>query len=240
MKKITIALLCILAFQVSLFATWSIIIIDPKTKEIGIAGASCTSGCAGIGSIIPGNGAIIVQAMSNYNAHAMGRQAIIAGHPIEGILEALREKRFDPEHQQYALMTLKQMDPVTYTGNATISFSAALTANGISVQGNILADENELKAIFDAAVQAQKDSLGIYEILMKALEAGSAAGGDKRCGGQKAQSSFIKVARPGDNADNPYLNLVVSGIRKGGDNAVSVLREDFENWKKKKIKTKEE
>jgi hypothetical protein len=26
-------------------ATWSIIVVDPKTKEIGIAGASCTYNC---------------------------------------------------------------------------------------------------------------------------------------------------------------------------------------------------
>jgi hypothetical protein len=47
------------------FATWSIIIIDPVTEEIGIAGASCTYNCYGIGKIIPNVGAIIVQAMSN-------------------------------------------------------------------------------------------------------------------------------------------------------------------------------
>ncbi|HET9277132.1 MAG TPA: DUF1028 domain-containing protein, partial [Flavitalea sp.] len=46
-------------------ATWSIIVIDPKTKEIGIAGASCTRSVYGIGAIIPGKGAIVVQAMSN-------------------------------------------------------------------------------------------------------------------------------------------------------------------------------
>src|SRR5437868_14762117 len=100
MKKVITTLAMLSGFHLHLLATWSIIIIDPRTKEIGIAGASCTSDCSGIGSIIPGNGAIIVQAMSNYNAHDMGRKAIIAGHSIEDILAALREPRFDPEHQQ--------------------------------------------------------------------------------------------------------------------------------------------
>ena len=45
--------------------------LDRRANEIGIAGASCTSYCSGIGSIIPGNGTIIVQAISNYNAHDM-------------------------------------------------------------------------------------------------------------------------------------------------------------------------
>jgi len=232
MKEIVALLLSIIALHITSFATWSIIMIDPKTKEIGIAGASCTSDCSGIGSIIPGNGAIIVQAMSNYNAHDMGRKAIIAGHPIEGILEALKESRFDPAHQQYALITLTQMNPVTYTGDSTIAYSGSLTANGISVQGNLLPNENVLKAVFDIAVQGQKDGLSIREILIKALEAGSLAGGDKRCGDQKAQSAFIKVAKPGDKPGNPFLNLLVTGQPKGGDNAVTILQHEYEKWKK--------
>lgn len=225
-------MLCMTALCINSFATWSIIIINPKTREIGIAGASCTSNCSGIGSIIPGNGAIIVQAMSNYNAHDMGRKAIIAGHPIEGILEALRQSRFDPEHQQYALITLGHMTPLTYTGDSTISYKGSLTANGISVQGNLLSNENVLAAIFNAAVQGQKDSLSVHEILMKALEAGSKMGGDKRCGEQRAQSAFMKIARPGDSSENPYLNLVIKDRPKGEENAVVLLRKEYEKWRK--------
>lgn len=238
MEKFITTMLCTTAFCINSFATWSIIVIDPKTKEIGIAGASCTSNCSGIGSIVPGRGAIIVQAMSNYNAHDMGRKAIIAGHPIEGILAALRESRFHPEHQQYAIITLKQMNPVTYTGDSTIFYNGVLTANGISVQGNLLSNENVLKAIFDEAVRARRDSLSVPEILMRALEIGSEAGGDKRCGEQRAQSAFIKVARPRDNAENPYLNLVIASQPKGGNNAVAVLRREYEKWKNQELNSK--
>lgn len=238
MKKLIVTLLCLSAFYNNSFATWSIIIIDTKTKEIGIAGASCTSNCSGIGSIIPGTGAIVVQAMSNYNAHDMGRRAIISGHPIEGILEALREGRFDPEHQQYAIITLRQMNPVTYTGDSTIFYKGSLTSNGISVQGNLLSNENVLKAIFDAAVQGQKDSLSIHEILIKAIEAGSEAGGDKRCGEQRAQSAFMKVAKPGNNSKNLFLDLVIKDLPKGGQNPVVLLRKEYEKWTKENISSK--
>jgi len=221
-----------MGLQINTLATWSIIVIDPKTKEIGIAGASCTSNCSGIGSIIPGTGAVIVQAMSNYNAHSMARRAITDGHPIEGILEALQQNRFDPSHQQYALITLRQLIPVTYTGDSTIFYKGTLTASGISVQGNLLSNERVLKAVFDAAVQAQKESLSVHEILMKAMEAGSKAGGDKRCGEQVAQSAFMKVAKPEDHQENPYLNLVVKDQPKGQKNAVVLLRDEYEKWKK--------
>jgi uncharacterized Ntn-hydrolase superfamily protein len=225
MKKTLTTAFCILALYGQAFATWSIIYIDPNTGEIGMAGASCTADVSGIGSIVPGNGAIIVQAMSNFNAHDMGRKAIIAGHPIEGIMDALRESRFDPEHQQYALVTLTQMNPLTYTGDSTFTYKGALTARGLSVQGNILSSDTELQAIFDAAMQAQKDSLDIHELLIRALEAGSKAGGDRRCGEQRAQSAFVKVAKPEDSPETLYLNLVVTGVPLGGDNADAVLRD---------------
>ena len=66
------------------------------------------------------------------------------------------------------------------------------------MQGNTLTHPEELQAIFDAAVKAQKDSLPIQDILMLALEAGAKSGGDKRCGERKASSAFVTVSKPDD------------------------------------------
>ncbi|MGH9941700.1 MAG: DUF1028 domain-containing protein, partial [Pyrinomonadaceae bacterium] len=38
-------------------ATWSIVAVDPRTKEVGIAGASCTDFVFGIAGLAPGKGA---------------------------------------------------------------------------------------------------------------------------------------------------------------------------------------
>lgn len=234
MRKAIGAAILLAALPFQLFATWSIIIIDPKTKEIGIAGASCTDDCSGIGSIIPGTGAIIVQALSNFNAHDMGRKAIIAGHNIEDILEALKEPRFDPQHQQYALVTVRQMNPVTYTGDSVIAFCGAVASYGVSVQGNLLATKEELDDIMNAIIKAQKDSLPLREVLMLALQAGSKAGGDRRCGDQRSRSAFIKVASPADDADNPSLNIVITQSQNQNSDAVAILSSEYEKWKKKK------
>jgi uncharacterized Ntn-hydrolase superfamily protein len=86
MKKILCTLALIWGTQFCCFATWSLIVIDPTTGEIGIAGASCTSDCSGIGSILPGKGAIIVQAMSSANAHDVGRRLIREGYSLDEIL----------------------------------------------------------------------------------------------------------------------------------------------------------
>jgi uncharacterized Ntn-hydrolase superfamily protein len=230
MKKYSLAVLILFVFCRQAFATWSIIIIDPETREIGIAGASCTYNCYGIGKIIPNVGAIIVQAMSNNAAREKGIQMIIAESTPKQIIQALRNPVFDPERQQYAVVTIKYINaPGTYTGDSTKQFNGALVDKGISVQGNTLTDHTELKTIMEAVQRGRSDRLRIAEILMKALEAGSIAGGDRRCGGQRATSAFITVAKPNDK--KPYLDLVIFGQPKGGQNAVNLLRKKYEKWK---------
>lgn len=215
------------------FATWSIIIIDPRTKEIGIAGASCTYNVYGIGAIAPGKGAIVVQAMSNNFARSRGLQMILSEAPPEKILEAIKDPMFDPEDQQYGIVCLYAMDkPQTYTGDSAHTFKGALTARGVSVQGNTLSDQDEIKKIMEVVLKGQRDSLPIDKLLMLALEAGAEYGGDRRCGVQKATSAFITVARPDDDRKHPYLDLVVFGIAKGGENAVGELRKKYDAWKK--------
>lgn len=231
MKKISTTFSILLIFCFNAFATWSIIIIDPTTKQIGIAGASCTYNCYGIGGIVPGKGAIIVQAMSNKDARTKGLQMILNGATPEEIIAAIQNPMFDPERQQYAVMTLQHLEPEIYTGSLTNTFNGALTANGISVQGNTLTGSGVLTKVLDAALKAQKEGLPIDEILMRALEAGSVAGGDKRCGEQRATTAFITVARHDDHHRRPYLDLVIFGQRKGGPNAVGMLREKYDRWK---------
>ena len=92
-----------------------------------------------------------------------------------------------------------------------------------------MTSESELKIIMEAIEKGRNESLPLAEILMRALEAGSVAGGDKRCGDQRASSAFIIVARPGDR--KPYLDLNIFGQGKGGQNAVDLLRKKFERWK---------
>jgi uncharacterized Ntn-hydrolase superfamily protein len=227
--RVLLAIFLLLLSHQHLFATWSIIIIDSQTREIGIAGASCTYNCYGIGKIIPGRGAIIVQAMSNNEARAKGLQMILANATPAEIIKTLRDPSFDPERQQYAIVILKHIEsPATYTGDSTKQFNGSMTANGISVQGNTLTNDQVLKHIFDAAMIGRGKSLRIDEILMLALEAGSTVGGDSRCGDQRATSAFLMVAKPDDR--KPYLNLTIFGQKRGGPNAVKMLRHKYDKW----------
>jgi uncharacterized Ntn-hydrolase superfamily protein len=207
------------------------------SQEIGIAGASCSYNCYGIGKIIPGKGAVVVQAMSNQAAREKGLEMLHAGASPQAIIAALRSPEFDPEKQQYAVVSFQYLDaPATYTGRATSpsgGYGGSLTAKGVCVQGNTLASEDELSLIFEAVRQGQQAGLPLGEILMRALEAGSSAGGDKRCGQQRATSAFLIVAKPTDKARKPYLDLQFFGQKPGGMNAVALLRGKYEKWKSK-------
>jgi uncharacterized Ntn-hydrolase superfamily protein len=230
MKNLFLIILFLTSFCLSSFATWSIIVVDPKTKEIGIAGASCTVSVYGIGRIVPGKGAIVVQAMSNAFARLQAFRMIMDGDTPGVILEKLRQPQYNPEEQQYAIVCMNDIDhPATYTGTKTTSHAGTLTGNGISVQGNTLTNDDELRAIFDAAVKAQKDSLPIQDILMIALEAGAKTGGDKRCGERKASSAFLTVSKPED-VEKHWLNLVIYG-NDDHTHAVEALRRKFDDWK---------
>jgi len=230
--KLTFLTLCLLIiFLNHSYATWSIIVVDPKTNKIGIAGASCTNSVYGIGAIIPGKGAVVVQAMSNLFARVKGLEMILANAAPGEILEAMKDPRYDPENQQYAIISVNYLDsPATYTGTSTTPYKGALTAKGISVQGNTLTNAEELQSVLNTAVKAQQDSLSIEDVLMLALEAGAKLGGDKRCGEIKALSAFLTVVKPDDDPKKPYLNLIVNGT-DDKVNAVEALRQRFNNWK---------
>jgi uncharacterized Ntn-hydrolase superfamily protein len=233
-KLVFLMVCCMTTFTVRSYATWSIIVADPKTKEIGIAGASCTYSVYGIGEIIPGRGAIVVQAMSNPFARGKGLKMLLANASPDEILNAMKDPMFDPENQQYAIISVSYPEhPLTYTGNLTTPAKGALTAKGISVQGNTLTNAGELQAVLDAAIKAQKASLPIEEVLMLALEAGAKLGGDKRCGDTKALSAFLTVAKPNDDPEKPYLNLIVYGT-DNKVNAVEALRQKFNARSKSK------
>ncbi len=217
---------------ISTFATWSIIVTNPKTKEIGIAGASYTPNVYGIGAAAPGKGAIIVQANSNGFAKLTGFQMIMAGVRPDSILAKLRQPDFDPENQQYAIVSLSDpTHPLTYTGTQTISYAGSITGNGIAVQGNMLTSADVIKTVFEAATKAQREGLSMQEILMVAMEAGAAAGGDKRCGERKASSAFLTVCKPEDTNEY-WLNLVYKRVDDHTP-AIAALRLMLEDWKRK-------
>jgi hypothetical protein len=78
---------------------------------------------------------------------------------------------------------------------------------------------------------AQAAQRNLEDVLMAGLQAGADAGGDRRCGGQRAMSSFLVVAGPDEPVGRPYLSIIVFGADSAGVNAVDFLHTKFSEWK---------
>jgi uncharacterized Ntn-hydrolase superfamily protein len=93
-----------------------------------------------------------------------------------------------------------------------------------------LADIKVVKEVFKAVLEARKKKLSMEEILTIALEVGSKYGGDRRCGSQTATTAFIQIVKPTDTYCS-YLDLHTGGIKKGGQNAIKVIRKELTRLK---------
>jgi len=221
-------------FAVQAHATWSVIVLDHETRSIGLAGASCSDYVAGIAGFVPGKGAVMAQAASNWQAKTRAEELIRTGTAPDQILATIIDPNFDPDfsRQQYAIMTFDAFDkPVTYTGTNTEDYHGAITGEGFSTQGNMLPGSAVLQAVAKSINATRTAKQPIEEILLTALEAGASTGGDKRCGKQRATSAFITVIRADLPWWEPYLNLNVHHVQKGGPNAVALVRREYRRWK---------
>lgn len=235
--KTSITLIAFTFIQTKVFATWSIAVLDPNTKTIGVAAASCTGSVSGVGKIITGKGVIIAQAYSDDGITSRGIDLLRKNASPFEILKALTDKTFDKDValRQYAIITFDNYDkPVNFTGDsiAAYPYAAAISSPGICVQGNTLADSSLIREVYKAVLAARDKKLSIEEILMIALETGSKFGGDRRCGSQTAQSAFIQIVKPTDVDCCSYLSLRVEGIKQGGKNPIKVLRTELNKIKK--------
>ncbi len=227
-------LACLLTAAVvsSAHATWSIVAVDPATGEVGGASATCTPWASAIIGVVPGKGVIVTQAASNKLARYQGEVLLMADVGPKEVVAAITDPRHDPTHarQQHGVAALGfEPSAAGFTGRATAETTGDLQGDGVSVQGNILAGPDVLSASLEAFETADP-SLPLAERLLRALEAGSAKGGDRRCGKQTAISAYLVVARPDDAPQTPAIRISAPLQHRGGDNAVDALRQEFDRF----------
>jgi len=236
-------------------ATWSIVAVDPETREVGIAGASCIGGVEVIAGLAPGHGAVAAQALSHRDGRDRAVELLEQGRAPAEILDAIATEEWDPTPwhrlggaglRQYAIASLAGPGQATFTGDRTFGFAGAVEGSGVAVAGNTLAGPAVVERAFEAFRAEASGCRGdLADRLVAALWAGAAAGGDARCVPQLAAlSAFVAVARPGDEAEDPWLAITVpyegfgelllqplrAFVRKGGDadeNPVRLLAERY-------------
>ncbi len=211
------AALALALLPAPLSATWSIVVVNTETGEVGIASATCLNDFdlkEGAGVIVVGMGAAQAQAALDAGAN---RQKIFNvmknGKDATKILEKLAESDPTFEFHQYGIVTLHP-DTATHTGAENSNWAGGLTGSAgplhYAIQGNILTCETVITAAEEALVTTRGDTA---TKLMAAMWAARAFGGDNRCscnGGpplcgcpptqfnKSARVGYVTVARIGD------------------------------------------
>ena len=231
-------------------ATWSIVAVDPATREVGIAGASCIAHAQVIAGLAPGHGAISAQAMINLEARDLGRQMLADGASPRAVIAAVASAAFDSYAEidtsrlrQYGVAALGFEDaPAAFTGSWTFAWQGQALGSGVSVQGNTLAGPAVVEralAAFTAPPPAGAARLA--DRLLRALEAGAEAGGDARClPEQAALSAFLMVAAPGDAPGSPSLRLVFPEDTSEWPSALRIFGAELgQRWRRFRSETTE-
>ncbi len=192
----------------------------PKTLALGV----CVSTAApAVGSGVPHVeariGAIATQAKTNVLYGINGLKLLKMGFSPQTALETMLKEDLDRESRQVIIID-KEGKNAAFTGRETINWKGHLIGKDYVVAGNMLVGNS----VVDAMAQVFESSGGVLsERLMKALEAGQEAGGDKR----GKTSAALLVAQKEQVDAHSLLDLRVDEHR----DPVGELRRVFEIYK---------
>ncbi|QEE44356.1 DUF1028 domain-containing protein [Rhizobium sp. WL3] len=174
--------------------TWSIVARDPDTGHLGIAVASRFFA---VGAIVPfmrgGIGAIATQAFISPLYGSDGLTLLAEGLSPDWILATLTDRDDGCQQRQMHLIDGEGRN-AAFTGEKCIDWAGHLVDDNVSVAGNMLAGHR----VIAETLHVYKETAGapLAERLLAAMDAGEAAGGDKR----GRQSAALKIYRDQDFA----------------------------------------
>lgn len=231
-RLLAVGLLAVATPLSAAHATWSVIAVDPRTGQVGAAGASCYPGVDTIARVLPGKGVVVAQGLTSDPGRDHAAKMLQEGNAADVVVDTITSSKVDKSFiairqlRQYGVASLHegQASVASSIGALTQGARGSRAAAGVSVQGNILANETVLNQTLDQFVKTPK-SCGMAVALLNALEAGAREGGDKRCPAeQSALSAFLIVTQPGDAAGAPTIRLIAPNQQRGGANPVFMLR----------------
>ena len=176
--------------------TWSILARDSATGALGAAVASRFFAVGGLCIHVEGGvAALATQALVNpmYAVHAMPR--LRGGEAPEAVLAALIGPDLGRAQRQFHILDASGRI-AQHTGPDCVSWAGHVRGADVSVAGNMLAGPDVVARTLDGVVAA---SGSLAERLLAAMEAGEAAGGDKR--GRQGAGLKICLADPYPDLD---------------------------------------
>lgn len=175
--------------------TWSILVRDPATGALGAAVATRFFAVGALAIHVEGGvAALATQALINPMYAAVGLARLRVGEPPDIVAAALLAGDAGRDHRQLHMIDANGRI-AQYTGNDCVSWCGSVRGTDVSVAGNMLAGAGVVERTLEA-FQTSRGALA--ERLITALEAGEAAGGDKR----GKQSAALKIC-----TRDPYPDL---------------------------------
>ena len=175
--------------------TFSIVARDPATGAFGVA-VSTAVPCVGAlcPHVRPGVGAIATQSYVNVALGLDGLALLEKGLSPEAALTAMLTEDADPTRRQWGGVDAKGR-VFAFSGEGCVEWFGAWPepAKQYSVQGNMLTGPEVVESMAKAYEAAESEPLP--ERLMRALEAGQAAGGDKR---GRVSAALLTTRAPGE------------------------------------------
>jgi len=180
--------------------TFSIVAHDATSGMLGVA---VSTRVPAVGAVCPfaraGIGAISTQAWTNPLLGIDGLDLLEQGYSAEETLQKLLDADPDPEMRQIIAVD-REGRSAAHTGSETDPWQGHRTSDGYAVAGNMLVGEATITTMAEA-FEASADE-PFSERLLRALESGQAAGGDKR--GRQSAALYVVKSEP-----YPYLDLRV-------------------------------
>lgn len=200
--------------------TFSMVARCPKTLALGVC---VSTAVPAVGSVVPhvdlDAGAIATQGNTNVFYGVKGLKLLKMGFSPKTALEAMLREDEERETRQVIIID-RHGKTAAFTGNETIGWKGHKMGENYVAAGNMLVGSQVIEAMASAFENTTGD---LAERLMKALEAGEKAGGDKR----GRSSAAIKVVNRNWQGTRPFLDLRVDDH----PNPVEELRRIFEKTK---------
>ncbi len=222
LRKLLLASLALLSFAASASATWSICVVNRRTGEVAVAGATCIANIdlmSSIPVIRVGQGAGCIQSAGWEPGLVLIYDLLGAGATPTEILSAIRQATNEGNLQIGIAGMIG--DPVAFSGGAVGRAKGSRVGTfgdySYAISGNVLTGSPVWIDCRDALVGTPGD---MAEKVMAAMEAAYLAGGDGRCScddfrptscgspppnfTKSAHCGFMIVSRIGDT-DPPCL-----------------------------------
>lgn len=177
--------------------TFSIVARDPETGDFGVAVASKFLAAGSVVSHARATvGAVATQALANYSYGPEGLDLLAQDVSAADVVERLTAADEGRDHRQLGIVDATGR-AATYTGSACIDWAGGLVADGVAVQGNILAGSSVVEAMLEAYHAPGRP---FPERLVEALKAADARGGDRR--GRQSAAVLVKRDKGGYGGNN--------------------------------------